>query len=50
MRVSRGEGWYCLWALAISSLSMSCSLLRLSMKSQAQEEAISCSGYTLRLR
>ena len=43
------EGWYCLWALAISSLSMSCSLLRLSTKSQAQKETISHSKYTLKL-
>ena len=48
-RRESAEGWYCLWALAISSLSVSCRLSRLSTKSQTREEAISRSGYTLRL-
>ena len=43
------EGWYCLWTLAISSLSMLCSSSRSTIKSQAREEAISRSRYTLRL-
>jgi len=43
------EGLYCLWALAISSLSVLCSSSRSIMKSWAQEEAISRSGYTKRL-
>ena len=40
------EGLYCLWALAISSLSVLCSSSRSITKSQAREEAISCSGVT----
>jgi len=43
------EGWYCLWALAISSLSILCNSSRSTMKSQAREEAMSRSGYTMRL-
>ena len=43
------EGWYYLWALAISSLSVLCNSLRLTTKSRAWKEAISCSGYTMRL-
>ena len=43
------EGWYCLWALVISSLSVLCNLSRLTTKSWAREEAISRSGYTMRL-
>ena len=43
------EGLYCLWVLAISSLSVLCSLSRSVTKSRAREEAISRSGYTKRL-
>jgi len=43
------EGWYCLWALAISSLSMLCSSSRLTTKLRAREKAISHSRYTKRL-
>jgi len=43
------EGWYCIWALAISSLRVLCSSSRSTTKSQAREEAISRSGYTKRL-
>ena len=43
------EGWYCICALAISSLRVPCSSSRSTTKSRARKEAISRSGYTKRL-
>jgi len=43
------EGWYCIYALAISSLRVLCSSSRSIVKSWVQEEAISHSRYTKRL-
>jgi len=48
-RRESAEGLYCLWALAISVLSVLCSSSRSITKSRAREEAISHSGYTKRL-
>ena len=48
-RQESAEGLYCLWALAISSLSVLCSSSRSITKSRTREEAISRSRYTKRL-